>query len=223
MKKPVDFLFDLESLSTVPESAVVELSIVPFYDDPLNPDTFETLIKRGKKFKLDIASQKGYRHFMPSTIEWWKTKSPEAKANLKPAPGDLTVSEAVTQIMDFFKEHGANKWNSQLWCRGMSFDIPIFINMLREAYQVDDTSQIEPIAFWNGRDVRTAIEAIALTRGLTMTPLRKGLLPGFVAHDSIHDCAKDILMLQYVKRYAMGIEVPPTEEEADPETIKKRM
>ncbi|UQJ95809.1 exonuclease A [Klebsiella phage CPRSB] len=48
-----------------------------------------------------------------------------------------------------------------------------------------------PTVFWNSRDVRTAIENRLLTRGVTTCPLRKGMLDGFIQHDSIHDCAKD--------------------------------
>lgn len=221
--KPTDFLIDFESLSTIPESAIVEVSIVPFKDDPENPMTFQELVAKGKKFKLDLASQKGKRHIMTSTVEWWKKQDAEARKNLIPAPGDLTINDAVDQILEFLKANNCDVWSSQLWCRGMSFDIPIWISMLQERFGVKDTGKLEPTAFWNGRDVRTAIEAIALTRGLTMTPLCKGMLPGFVMHDSIHDCAKDVLMLLYIKRYAMGLETAPTEAESDPVTVKKRM
>ena len=55
-----------------------------------------------------------------------------------------------------------------------------------------------------------------------MTPLRNGVLTGFVAHDSIHDCAKDVIMLKTAQRYALGLETMPEPEDTDPQTVKKR-
>lgn len=221
--KTTDFIIDFECLSTIPESIITEVSILPFVDDPHNPESFQDLIKKGKKFKLSVASQRGNRHMMSSTINWWKKQSPEARKNLAPHKDDITVPQAVDLMLDFFKQNNVDTWNSRLWCRGMSFDIPVFISMLQERFQVKDTQKLEPTAFWNGRDIRTAIEAASLTRGLTMTPLRKGLLDGFVMHDSIHDCAKDAIMLTYIKRYALGLENPPSGDDIDPQTVKKKM
>jgi hypothetical protein len=60
-----------------------------------------------------------------------------------------------------------------------------------------------------------------MTRGLTTTPLHKGVLDGFIAHDSIHDCAKDILMLKYAQRYALGLDEAPVGDEIDPLSLPK--
>lgn len=221
--KVVDFIFDVECLSTVPESLVTEISILAFSADPTDIPDFSDLIKQGKKFKLSIKDQKGKRHVMQSTLDWWKHQSEEARKNLKPSDEDITLNEAVDGFIDYIKSHpGFNKYESQLWCRGMSFDIPIFISMLQQRFSVKDTMLHEPIRFWNGRDVRTALEAITMTRGLTMVPLRNGILEGFVMHDSIHDCAKDVLMLKYAHRYAMGLEEIPVGDDIDPKTIKQR-
>ncbi|AZV01102.1 exonuclease [Escherichia phage vB_EcoM_005] len=108
-----------------------------------------------------------------------------------------------------------------------AFDFPILVDLIRDAYRSEgvpeneiDTSKLEPVKFWNQRDIRTAIEAYSLTRGLSMCPLPNGTLKGFVAHDSIHDCAKDILMLKYAQRYALSLEDVP--ENPDPLSIKNR-
>ena len=55
-----------------------------------------------------------------------------------------------------------------------------------------------------------------------MTPLRKGILDGFIHHNSLHDCAKDVLALIYARRYAWGLEEIPSPEDVDPITIKTK-
>jgi hypothetical protein len=159
---------------------------------------------------------------MASTIAWWKEQDEAAKKNLKASPEDLTIEEAIPQLLDYLKKSGVNAWKSQGWCRGMSFDFPILVDMIRQTFKTDVTEDFEPVKFWAQRDIRTAIESLALTRGLSMTPLRNGVLTGFVAHDSIHDCAKDVIMLKTAQRYALGLETMPEPEDTDPQTVKKR-
>ena len=217
-----DFIIDLETLGSLPNTIVVDLSVVVFDPDPTKVQTFEELCAAGKRFKLDLASQKENRSVMKETIVWWKEQSVEARKNLKPSNEDVTVEEAITELYAYFKEMGIDHWKSQGWCRGMSFDFPVLVDMIRQTFKVDYTQDIEPIKFWQQRDIRTAIEAYAMLRGTIMTPLRKGVLDGFVAHDSIHDCVKDVIMLKTAQRYALGLEEMPSEEDTDPLTVKKK-
>lgn len=217
-----DFIIDCESFSSRPDALCVDISIVIFNPDPTVVQTFEELVSQGKRFKLSIASQKGVRSIMPETIKWWSEQSPEAKKHLIPSEDDLTVEDAVIQAMQFLKDNNVQHWKSQMWCRGMSFDVPIFVDMMRQTYKVDYTQEIEPVKFWLQRDVRTAIESYALQRNVIKTPLKKGMLDGFIAHDSIHDCAKDVLMLKTAQRYAFGLEEFPEEDDIDETTIKKK-
>lgn len=217
-----DFIIDLETLGSRPDSIVVDISVVVFDSDPTVMQSFNDLCNAGRRFKLDLKSQRGTRTTMASTIVWWKEQDEAAKKNLKASPEDLTVEEAIPQLLDYLKKSGVNAWKSQGWCRGMSFDFPILVDMIRQTFKTDVTEDFEPVKFWAQRDIRTAIESLALTRGLSMTPLRKGLLTGFVAHDSIHDCAKDVIMLKTAQRYALGLETMPELEDTDPQTIKTR-
>ncbi|AXF40588.1 exonuclease A [Acinetobacter phage vB_ApiM_fHyAci03] len=219
MAKYNDFIIDLETLGNKPDCIVVDVSILIFDPDPKVMQPLDELIKNGKRFKLNLESQKGVRSTTPSTVKWWMEQSPEAKKNLLPSSDDVTVEEAVTQILAFLKENGINQWKSQGWCRGMSFDFPIFVDMIRQTFKTNDTDKLEPIKFHCQRDIRTAIEAYSLVRGMTKTPLRKGILDGFVHHDSIHDCAKDVIMLKMAQRYALQLEEIPAPEDTDPFTV----
>lgn len=223
-----DFIIDYETFGNISNTAVIDLAAVVFDPNPEVIETFDELVSRGMKLKFNLKAQKGVRLFGASTIEWWKKQSAEARANLAPSSEDIDHVEGVYKLLEFLKENGVNAWDSFGWCRGQSFDFPILVDILREgerrkgiADKDIDTFGLEPCKFWNQRDVRTAIESLLMTRGLTTTPLHKGVLDGFIAHDSIHDCAKDILMLKYAQRYALGLDEAPVGDEIDPLSLPK--
>lgn len=223
-----DFIIDFETFGNRSSAAVVDLSAVCFNPDPHVVETLDELISRGRRWKFDLRSQRGVRVFGTSTIEWWKKQSAEARENLKPSPNDVTVTQGIVEFLEFLKQQNVDTWKSMGWCRGQSFDFPILIDCIsqieREAGKSEadiDTFKAEPCKFWNQRDIRSAIEALLLTRDLTTTPLRKGVLNGFIAHDSLHDCAKDILMLKYAQRYALGLEEAPEGDDIDPLSLPK--
>lgn len=224
----IDVIIDFETFATTSKAAAIDLSLVAYNSDPTVVESLDELISKGLRVKFDLASQKGDRLFSKSTLVWWKDQSAEARKNLVPTTDDKTVIEGIKVVLDWLREQGIDQWNSQMWCRGMSFDFPIFNDMIRDLYREDgvpeneiDTFKLEPVKFWNQRDIRTAIEAYSMVRGMTTTPLPNGTLKGFVAHDSLHDCAKDILMLKYAQRYALGLDECPSEAEADPLSLSK--
>lgn len=223
-----DFIIDFETFGNVSSSSVIDLALITFDSDPEVLESFGELVKRGHRIKFDLKSQKGHRLFGKSTLEWWKKQSAEARANLASTPEDLSVIAGIKEAQQYLIDNGIHPWDSFGWCRGQSFDFPIFVDCLRDVQRAQgiseeeiDTFKEEPCKFWNQRDIRTAIESLLLTRGLTTTPLPKGTLDGFIAHDSIHDCAKDILMLKYAQRYALGLSEAPSPEDTDPLSLPK--
>lgn len=222
-----DVIIDFETFGNTSKAAVIDLAVIAYNSDPEVVESFEELVQRGKRIKFNLASQKGKRVFAKSTMKWWKEQSAEARKNLAPSEDDVTTLEGIKIFLDYCRANKVDQWKSQMWCRGMSFDFPILVDLIRDLYRDEgvlepdiDTDKLEPVKFWAQRDIRTAIEAYSLTRGLSMCPLPMGTLKGFVAHDSIHDCAKDILMLKYAQRYALGLEDVP--ENPDPLSIKQR-
>lgn len=223
-----DFIIDFETFGNRSNAAVIDLSTICFNPDPNVVETLDELISKGRRWKFDLKSQQGKRVFGVSTMNWWKDQSPEARENLKPTDADVSVTAGITDFLLFLRENNVNGWESFGWCRGQSFDFPILVDCIcqikREAGEEErdiDTFKAEPCKFWNQRDLRTAIESLALTRGLTTTPLPLGTLNGFIAHDSLHDCAKDVLMLKYAQRYALGLEEVPSKENTDPLSLPK--
>lgn len=221
MSKPVDFVIDFETLGNLPDGALIDCAVVPFINDPENVPTFRELVERGKKVKFLLSEQKNMRNFDSSVIKWWKEQEEAAKINLKPSVDDVTLAEGLLQIHQHLTEAGVKQSSSQGWARGTAFDFSMYVTWIRNVYGNRDTFDDEIIRFWSQRDIRTAIEENLGVRWMTETPLPMGTLDGFVAHDSIHDCARDILMLLYAKRYSYGIEEMPDIKDADPRSLKK--
>lgn len=221
-----DLIFDLETLHNEPNSIVLDISVIAFDPDPLqykDNDAFINLVEQGKSFKLSVKKQReSGRVYSQSTIDWWKKQSDEAKKVLKPLDTDLSVHDAITEFMKYVESNGIKKSKSQIWCRGLSFDVPILKSLLMEAYPNAESHVLMPITFRNERDIRTAIEGLSLVRGMTETPLHKGSLEGFIHHNSVHDCAKDVLMLQRARLYAMGeMDPPESTDDTDPASLPK--
>ena len=215
-----DFIIDFESLSIFPNTNVVDLSALTFVDDFMNPPKFSDLIESGITVKFDITKQPG-RHRMKSTVDWWKTQEPAARIALKPSSDDVSLEVGILKVYDFLKGKGVDYWKSRGWARGNSFDFPIFYNLLSLALGREDIIDNDIVNFSRQRDIRTALECF-LGRGHNTCPLPAGTLDGFIKHNSIHDCAKDVIMYLYAKRYAFGIEEPPTPETADPLSLATR-
>lgn len=222
-----DIIIDFETLGSTSNAAVIDLAVIAYDPNPEVIETFEELTQRGLRIKFDLASQRGKRLFSKNTLQWWKEQSAEARKNLAPSEIDVTTSIGLGNFLEYCRKNEVDQWKSLMWCRGMSFDFPILVDLIRDAYRSEDvpeneidTAKLEPVKFWNQRDIRTAIEAYSLTRGLSVCPLPNGTLKGFVAHDSIHDCAKDILMLKYAQRYALSLEEVP--DNPDPLSVKTR-
>ena len=211
-----DFIIDFETLSTRPNATVIDLAIIPFRDDAyLELPTFQDLVKSGIRIKFKIKGQG--RHIDPGTVKWWKNQSEEAKANLRESEYEVDVCTGLQQAIDFMKENGVHFTNSHLWSRGNAFDLAIFDDII-----LNCLCEVEgPIHFSRARDIRTAIEQNMGIRNAAECPLPLGMLPGFVHHDSVHDCAKDILMLLMSKRYSYGIDNPPDLAHSEPVTRPK--
>lgn len=224
MSEPVDFIIDFETLGNLPDGALIDCAVVPFVDDYENVPTFKELVASGKKVKFDLTEQKRKksRFFDLPVIQWWKKQDEAAKVNLKSSTEDVSLAEGLKQIHDHLIAAGVKQTKSFGWSRGTAFDFSMYVTWIRNVTGNRETFDDEIVRFWSQRDVRTAIEANLGTRWMTECPLPMGTLDGFVAHDSIHDCAKDVLMLLYSKRYAYGIEEIPTPEESDPRSLKKR-
>lgn len=213
-KKRNDFIIDIETGGYPPNGIVFDIAVIPFVLD--EDFDFDSLVQRGLKIKLSSTKQ-GDRVFDKGVTDWWKKQSPEAKQNLLPFEEGETPDDAIDILMAFLKNNGVDFWKSHIWTRG-NYDMQFIVDMIRTKLGTRETFYNEPVFFGNCRDIRTGLEQILLTRDACIAPLHKDVLQGFVKHDSIHDCAKDVLMLNYARAYAMGTKQIPDDEDIDDTT-----
>lgn len=214
------FIFDTETLGKSPDGVILDIScLVVDLDQVETPPKFMDLVKAGKQWKLDVKDQlKLGRKTDPKVIEWWKGKSDEAKKVLVANGTEVKLNDALDEFSLYLTSNGIDQKTSLGFCRGQSFDFPLLVHSLAQKYN-QDTFEYEPCRFWNQRDTRSIIAGLLLDDKRTTTPLRKGILQGFVKHNSLHDIAKDALMIIYAKRYALGLEELPLNDEVDPESL----
>ena len=207
MSKAPSILFDFETVDVRPTAIVLDLAAVVFDESVV--DNFQDLInspKRMFRVKFDVRTQKG-RTADQSTLEWWAKQSDDAREVFTPSPIDVSLVEGIEAFKKFCKDSGIDPKNSLAYVRGQSFDFPILANILRTLFGA--TEDNFPSSFWLQRDVRTAISFAMLDPHLRKLPVPKGLFEGFVMHNSVHDCCKDVILLQHALAYGLGnVEVP---------------
>lgn len=218
-----DFIIDFETLGFHPDGIVVDLAAIVFEDDANNPPDFDELRKNAFHVKFKIKDQKGVRLADESVKDFWRKQEKSVQRMLLPSDEDVSLEHGVNQFLTWCDTVGINRKKSFMYSRGNEFDMGLLTDLLRQVFAVRNTFEINPVVFWNVRDVRTAIENRLMTRDATSTPIRKGVLDGFRKHDSVDDCAAAAIQLVYASRYALGLEEPPTEDEVDENTITKKV
>lgn len=198
-------IFDVETLGGAPHGIVASGAFLAVDFDA--DYTFDQLIEMAMLIKFDVKDQKTRGRLMtPDVMAWWKKQSKEAQDKLKPSSLDVDMITGLKEIAQYCKQHGITK-NSFGFCRGQSFDFPLVVDMFTTANMLEHW----PIAFWRQRDTRTWIASALGKIDIDKVPLPASVFnpSHFIAHDPIHDIARDVLMMQYAQKYACGeVEFP---------------
>ena len=182
-------VLDLETLDTIPNSVILSLGCSLFAFEESNMD-FNHYIETGFYVKLKATEQiKSGRTTSKDTINWWKTQGEEAKSVLFPQKIDKTLAEGLVLFSEYLNNSRYNFKKSYCWCRGSSFDWPI----MDDAFRQHELKL--PYNGWKIRDIKTAIDIMAGTDNGAYI-LRSGTPKEFIKHNSLHDCALDILRLK---------------------------
>jgi len=192
-------ILDIETLDNKPSAVVTSLACIVF--DPTDIKPFDELVKDALVMKFDWQEQiKCGRTTSASTLDFWR--KPENKDAFEmcvaPKSTDVSLSTLNDTLYGYLTKMGydtSDSSNGHAYCRGNSFDFPIIENIY------DSYGWQEQIHFWNHRDVRTAIDSIA---GY-IDPEHKNRgypsnfnIEGMIKHRPDHDCARDIMQMQYV-------------------------
>lgn len=203
MKPIYDIILDYECLKPSEDGVLIELGAVAFENDMNVVPDYNELVSSGFRCKFLWKEQKDRRSISKDTLEWWKEQSDEARQIFIEDGTSVTLAEGHQMFFDWLEEVGYSG-RSHVYCRG-NFDFGAIQNVV----ETEGLKHAIAEKFWKFRDVRTRIEADMGVRDMCKAPLRKGLLPGFIHHNGIHDCAKDAMMVIMAQRYAHGLEEMP--------------
>lgn len=197
-------VIDFETLSITPWScAVLDVGAVLFKRSEMN-HKFKDLCDNGFHMKFDVAHQvtDNHRCIDPDTLAWWEKQTDGAKQILLPSASDKQLIEFTKAFEDWLNSNSIDLYKMRLYARGSSFDITI----LRSIYHIvygDSYDKMLPFRYWRERDIRTAIEEIVDDQ-IQKIPVPNFELKGFIKHNSIHDCAKDVMAMSYARKIACG-------------------
>ena len=119
----INIMLDLETMGTMPNSAIVAIGAVKFSLEEGIGDKFYEVIT------LDSSMKKGF-DVEASTIKWWMRQSDDARKEI------FGKGMAVKDTLIKFQEYmGKNTSNIQMWGNGSDFDNVILGNAFR-AYGV---------------------------------------------------------------------------------------
>lgn len=207
-------ILDFETLDNKPTAAIVSMAAIVF--DLNKPKSFDEILSQPENHFNVKFGQHSQLHTLgrtvgKSTLDWWKTQPPEVQSALRPSMMDFELLDGIRMFRKFCEDHGINKY-SFAFCRGQSFDFPVLADIIHNHFKDwgYDYSMF-PVPFWNQRDVRSYLDGLLMTIGVRHYAAPVGALAGFVKHNALHDCAKDIYLMQHYLAYANGTLQTPTD------------
>jgi len=177
-----DVMIDLETLGTLPGSAILSIGAVEFDcgTGQLGRELYSVVSRAEcELFGLIV---------MDSTLDWWLKQSPEARKVLTEAESDsaLPLADALGLLNTFIPK------DARVWSNGANFDQPV----LDVAYS--RIGQGAPWKYWNSRCYRTIIALCKDERA--MRP------PTICAHNALEDAKWQAQHLMNVVRH-LGLPV----------------
>lgn len=191
-------IFDFETFGQNTQTCpIIDCSflIVDEYAMKRGDYTFDGLIDQAVKFKVSVeeqVKQYGYK-VEKQTVEWWERQGDDARKQILPKPDDLSLKEFCEAVINFIDDNGrVDYW----WARANTFDPIILFRAFKDCGMADEMDK--RLKFWKVRDTRSYIEgAFGFDFDNKFLP-DKDCEEKFVAHDSRHDIAVDLLRLQTI-------------------------
>ena len=173
-----------------------------------NPYTFEELLSKSRRFKLNVRHQvEDYKYVVEDeTIKFWQTTDADTKARIAPLKTDLSVPQFCNQFIEMLS---TTKKVDYWWSRSNNFDPPIIWRLMRQAGKYHDFNQY--IMFHRLRDIRTFIDAkfdFNTVNGFVPVSDENYWSTTFKPHNSQHDTAADVMRLQTITRIENDMEQP---------------
>ena len=133
----IEMMMDIETLGTSAGCVILSIGVVAFEKSAMEPiDSMHVVLDQTLQKMMGMKEN-------PSTVEWWKSQSPEAWQSATESP--VKVQNALAQLDGFYAKHKPRV----TWTQGNNFDPPI----LGHLYAVMKLPT--PWKFWAVRDTRT--------------------------------------------------------------------
>lgn len=162
-----DFSIDLETLGTRYNAAVISIGVVQF--DRSSGQIGETFYR---EIDFDSAVRAGKAN--GSTIAWWVSQTEKAK-RIFTGKNKVALAVALDDLRSWMTKLSRDPL---VWGNGATFDITI----LEHAYENGAVGLKEPWAFWNVRDMRTAVDMAGCEKADDLGIQREG-----VHHNALDD------------------------------------
>lgn len=170
-----------------------------------NPYTFNELIHSIRQDKFDVKKQMTEDGcvYKKADLDFW-LEHPEAKKQLQPSDRDIPVSEFVRRLYDYLMVEIYNKGEKlgRWWSRSNTFDPILLHRNFNDHWERGKLDFVLP--YWLVRDTRTYIDTqfAFQNKKNAFCPIDDEDLwnQHFVAHNSIHDVAAEIMRIQKIER-----------------------
>jgi hypothetical protein len=150
-------MFDLETLSVMPDAAVVQIGLV--IGDPVTGN-----VAHEQRIPLTLDAQRD-RRVEHSTLCWWMRQAADVRSSVF-VEGGLTPMQALTIVEDALGEYAPE----EVWAGPAMFDLPILTSLWGR----------KPWAYWMERDLSTLRRHVD-PRGVRKPPANDK------AHDALAD------------------------------------
>jgi len=132
----MELMFDLETMSTNPDAAIVSIGACKWDSEGIH-DTFYAAISLADSLRYGL-------HKDPDTVAWWKKQPIEA--TLAWAQDGKPLKQALQEFVEWL---GPDAKDHTYYCWGLNFDVPILATSL-ERVGIE-----KPWKYWNLRCART--------------------------------------------------------------------
>lgn len=205
MKKLLDVMIDIETLSLSANAAIIQIAAKPFRLD--GNEVILGTDKNGKdvcdEFTIDIDATSCAMYgfdFDKCTIEWWRKNVP-ANEHFKSVHYACCIAFALESFADALTSWKEVTGSDEIvvWSQGSDFDIAVLRNAFRVVFGNEDKL---PWKYNNVRDARTYfLEAARLFEPDVEDPYSLIKTDG-TKHDALCDCEWSIKAVQWAyKRY----------------------
>lgn len=170
MKPYPDLMIDLETLSTQPDAVVLQVGWV-FFDRYAGE---RIMFERGWYLDVDEQVNMG-RHIDMATVHWWMDQ-PNYQAQRTAERQSL--SDAMAEMNEIWNSAATS--HTQVWAKGVSFDIGIWRTLLPE--------------FWSFRNIQCLRTAKLLAADMGVTVHNENSNP----HDAVADARSQAKEVQAI-------------------------